>query len=53
MFESLFNKVAGLETPTQVSFCEIWDIFKYNFFEEQEFIQSDKTFETSYISANI
>ena len=39
MLESLFEKFGGLkafnfiyETPTQVFSCEIWEIFKNNFF---------------------
>ena len=30
----LFNKVAGLETPTQVFYCEYYEFFKNTYFEE-------------------
>ena len=35
VLESVFNKVAGLETPTQVLCCEYCEIFKNTFFEIQ------------------
>ena len=35
MLESLFNKVTDpKETPTQLFFCEIGEIFKSTYFEE-------------------
>ena len=34
MLGSLFDKVAGLETPTQVFSCEICEIFKNTYSEE-------------------
>ena len=32
VLESLFNKVAGLPTPTQVLSCEYYEILKNSFF---------------------
>ena len=34
MLESLFSKVADLQTPTQVFSCEYYVIFKNTYFEE-------------------
>ena len=52
MLESLFNKVSGLlslqlyqkETPTQVFFCEIYEIFKSIYFEEQLLMTASESF---------
>ena len=52
MLESLFNKVSGLlslqlcqkETPTQVFFCEIYEIFKNIYFEEQLLMTASESF---------
>ena len=52
MLESLFNKVSGLlslqlyqkETPTQVFFCEIYEIFKNIYFEEQLLMTAFESF---------
>ena len=52
MLESLFNKVSGLlslqlyqkETPTQVFFCEIYEIFKNIYFEEQLLMSASESF---------
>ena len=41
MLESLFNNIVGLqasslkETPTQVLYCEYWEIFKSIYFVKQ------------------
>ena len=34
VLESLYNKVAGLQTPTQVFSCEYCEIYKNSYFEE-------------------
>ena len=52
MLESLFNKVSGLlslqlyqkETPTQMFFCEIYEIFKNIYFEEQLLMTASESF---------
>ena len=47
IFESLFNKFAGLKVcsfikETQVFFCEIWEIFKNNFFNRASPVAANK-----------